>query len=81
MDSRWLQALRKRRGLTQQAVAGVIGVTANTVARWERGEEAPSRHHWIALDALLGGARHLVLTHLLREMREESRTRRERAAS
>lgn len=32
-----LRRIRKRLGLTQQAFAKKIGVTANTVARWERG--------------------------------------------
>jgi len=77
----WLRGLRKARRWSQAALAAHLGVSPRTIQRWETGEEAPSRQHWIALDALLGGARHLVLTHLLREMREESRTRRERAAS
>lgn len=34
------KAWRTRHGLTQQQVAERIGVTANTVARWERGEIA-----------------------------------------
>jgi transcriptional regulator with XRE-family HTH domain len=44
--------LRERRealGLTQEAVARAVGVTGNTLSRWERGER-PSPH---ALAALL----------------------------
>ncbi len=33
-----LRAIRKRLGLTQQALAGQIGVASNSVARWERDE-------------------------------------------
>ena len=33
-----LKRIRKRLGLTQQAFAHKIGVTSNTVARWERDE-------------------------------------------
>lgn len=32
-----LRRLRHRLGLTQAGFAALIGVTANTVARWERG--------------------------------------------
>lgn len=33
-----LRATRIRRGLTQKQVAAELGVSPNTVARWERGE-------------------------------------------
>jgi DNA-binding transcriptional regulator YiaG len=33
-----LNALRQKLALTQAALAEAIGVTSNTVARWERGE-------------------------------------------
>ena len=33
-----LKSLRTRLGLTQAALAGVVGVVPNTLARWERGE-------------------------------------------
>ena len=33
-----IRALRTRLGLTQKALAEIVGVTSNTVARWERGE-------------------------------------------
>jgi transcriptional regulator with XRE-family HTH domain len=38
MTGRELASARRRAGLTQAALAEKIGVTANTVARWERGE-------------------------------------------
>jgi DNA-binding transcriptional regulator YiaG len=37
-----IRALRKKLGWTQMALAEAIGVTSNTVARWERGEMAIS---------------------------------------
>ena len=33
-----LRRLRNRLGLSQAAFATLVGVTSNTVARWERGE-------------------------------------------
>jgi transcriptional regulator with XRE-family HTH domain len=36
-----LQAARGRAGLTQREAAARIGVSANTLARWERGEQTP----------------------------------------
>ena len=33
-----IRLLRERLGLTQMALAQAVGVTSNTVARWERGE-------------------------------------------
>jgi transcriptional regulator with XRE-family HTH domain len=38
MDGPTLRAERRRRGLTQAELASALGVAANTVARWERGE-------------------------------------------
>jgi transcriptional regulator with XRE-family HTH domain len=42
VTGRKLHAIRQRLGLTQAALAEAIGVTSNTVARWERGEMAIS---------------------------------------
>ncbi len=36
-----LQALRQRRGLTQDELAAAVGVTAEEVAGWERGLPPP----------------------------------------
>lgn len=38
VDGGRLRQIRSRRGLTQVALAERLGVTANTVARWERNE-------------------------------------------
>jgi len=37
-----IRALREKLGWTQMVLAEAIGVTSNTVARWERGEIAIS---------------------------------------
>ena len=42
MTSGEIRALREKLGWTQVALAEAIGVTSNTVARWERGEMAIS---------------------------------------
>ena len=36
-----IQYLRKKRGLTQEALAEQVGVSRQTVAKWEAGESAP----------------------------------------
>ena len=38
MDGQEIKMLRDRLGLTQKALAKMIGVRSNTIARWERGE-------------------------------------------
>jgi transcriptional regulator with XRE-family HTH domain len=38
----WLKVERQAREWTQAEMAAVIGVSTNTVARWERGEVTPS---------------------------------------
>lgn len=38
LDGKQLRHYRLQAGLTQAGLAAKLGVTANTVARWERGE-------------------------------------------
>lgn len=38
---RFIAELRREKGLTQQALAGQLFVTAKTVSRWENGNYAP----------------------------------------
>lgn len=49
-----LRAWREARGLLQTQLAALLGVTSNSIARWERGEVAPvhPRMLWLALTAL-----------------------------
>ncbi len=42
MTGRELRSIRQKLVLTQAALAEAVGVTSNTVARWERGEMAIS---------------------------------------
>ncbi|GEM_PF-1659219 len=48
-------AFRKRRGLSQQDMATMLGVSLPTIKRWESGESVPRDRHMVALAALLGG--------------------------
>lgn len=41
MISENLAALRKVRGLSQETVAGQIGVTRQALSKWESGESTP----------------------------------------
>ena len=47
-----LRSARDRLGLTQAALAAKLGVSANTVARWERGEQPMPAMLILALFAL-----------------------------
>jgi len=49
-----LKALRTARGLTQEQVAGALGVSQQAVAKWERGQAEPSLAKWKVLADLLG---------------------------
>lgn len=48
MKGKTLRAIRKRLGLTQVQLAKRIGITSNTVARWER-DELPIREPMVRL--------------------------------
>lgn len=47
-----VRSARRRLGLTQDKLAEKLGVTRNTVSRWERGEVSPSPENLAALDRL-----------------------------
>ena len=49
-----LGALRKRRGLTQQGLADLMGVEQPTVQRWEKGKREPDLGQLIKLAGVLG---------------------------
>ena len=45
MSENWrdlVKLYRLRHGLTQERLAGVVGVSQRTISRWERGEDKPS---------------------------------------
>ena len=46
-----LLALRKRRKLTQEQVAGAIGVSRQALSKWETGESVPDVQNCVALAA------------------------------
>lgn len=49
-----LAMFRRERGLTQEALARQIGVTAMAVSRWERRQQAPRRKLWPQIVAVTG---------------------------
>lgn len=51
--ARLLREARLHEGLTQQQVADVVGVSSDTVGRWEQGRQVPSLYYWKRLCTLL----------------------------
>jgi len=49
-----LKEARKRKGLSQEKLAELVGVTRSTVAKWEIGDRAPKGDHLIKLSEVLG---------------------------
>lgn len=49
-----LKQLREASGLSQRALAQRLGVASNAVARWERGEHAPSVYGALRVSRALG---------------------------
>lgn len=47
--SQKIRVLRKRKGLKQEELAEIVGVTQATVSRWELGQQFPEYPHLIAL--------------------------------
>ena len=62
-----IQILRKKRSLTQEALAELVGVTRQTIAKWESGESAPD----LLLAGRLAGALDVTLDELVEAPREE----------
>ena len=62
-----IQILRKKRNLTQEALAELVGVTRQTIAKWESGESAPD----LALAGKLSAALDVTLDELVEAPREE----------
>ncbi len=52
MISSNIAALRKKKGLSQEALADRIGVSRQTVAKWESGESSPDVEHCDAMAEL-----------------------------
>ncbi len=49
MISANIASLRKKKGLSQEALADIIGVSRQTIAKWESGESAPDVVHCDAM--------------------------------
>ena len=62
-----IQILRKKRSLTQEALAELVGVTRQTIAKWESGESAPD----LPLAGKLAAALDVTLDELVEAPREE----------
>ena len=52
--STYIRSRRKNIGLTQKELAEKVYVSANTVARWERGETEPSFSDFLRVCEVLG---------------------------
>lgn len=53
IDAQIICDLRQALGLTADAFAKRLGVTQNTVFRWESGLRTPGREHQVAINHLL----------------------------
>ena len=62
-----IQILRKKRSLTQEALAEEVGVTRQTIAKWESGESIPD----LELAGRLAAALDVSLDDLTHAPREE----------
>lgn len=51
-----VRQLRKGAGLSQSGLAGLLGVSTNTVARWERDERQPPPYLRLAIEHVLEDA-------------------------
>ena len=49
-----MRGIRVLRGMSRSQVAEAIGVTAETIGRWERGESEPTRAHLISMARAYG---------------------------
>ena len=52
-----LRTIRKRKGMTQEDLAGRLGVSARTVSEWERGISRPDEAQAAELNRVLGVGR------------------------
>ena len=49
-----MRGIRVLRGMSRSQVAEAIGVTAETIGRWERGESEPTRAYLISMARAYG---------------------------
>ena len=70
LSPRLIQSLRKRLGLSQTALARLVGVSAPAVAHWETGESTPKGQNRAALVALRKVGKRQVKALLARRRKE-----------
>lgn len=56
--------LRRRAALSQTGLGDLVGVTRQTVSRWETGQCMPEREHLLALARLFGLTTHQLFERL-----------------
>lgn len=54
VDMKKLKQIREQKGYTQTDLAKLVGVTMNSIARWELGSNAPSEENMEKLEEVLG---------------------------
>ena len=47
-----IRTLRQEMGLSQEQLARLLGISMNTVARWEQGDRTPDRYNELQLNKL-----------------------------
>src|SRR6266849_5755079 len=70
LSPRLVQSLRKRLGLSQMALARLVGVSAPAVAHWEAGNATPRGQNRVALVGLRKVGRREVKEMLARRIKE-----------
>lgn len=50
----WLKSLREKAGFSAAALGELLGVTKETIFRWESGHKRPAHEHLFKLEAILG---------------------------
>ena len=54
MDGKLIAEKRKEKGLTQDALGAMLGISGKAVSKWERGLSQPDEAHMARLIDLLG---------------------------
>ena len=67
-----IAALRKARGMTQEALAQKLGITNQAVSKWETGAADPSTSNLLALAKLFGAPAEELLWEMEREKDDET---------
>ena len=73
MISSNIQMLRRAKGLTQEALAHRVGVSRQTVAKWEAGESVPDLANGSALAEVLGVTLDVLANYKPTELGETAR--------